>query len=203
MPYQLKSEEQLSVEAMLVAVHDLDPENIKIMFSELDKYLEFPYWVVTDQESDTTDIAADTKFHHAKIHNPRKLISRKLGNFSFKWKQMLDEQDALGFGLGLIFDGISGYLIAYKIMRFANLSTKIEYDERDAVVFYCLHQHARTRKETTEAWEIVYPCIKEHLGYPLSHKLFQKSLDTLAETGIIAIIDNKIHFVETVTTKEE
>ncbi|WP_299781055.1 hypothetical protein [uncultured Roseobacter sp.] len=185
----VESKEKSAVKAVLQQQLSVNDGDVSSKLEALGSYLSFPIIEVEEEEQkyETRFITFDNTF------KPGRMKSRKVGNFRFNLKKFLDELDIVGVALETALDGVTGYLIAYKIVRFGLAGSTVDFDEIETLVFYSLYERCSLPSETGAAYRVTSNYIEQRRGSPLSKAQFHETLDTLARFQVIRIEADQIH----------
>ncbi len=192
------SKEESTVRKVLEEDLSKNPNEAKLLLSQLNSYLSFPK-VQNEIELPRYEYRLVTFDGPPRS---RRMKSRKVGNFVFNWRKLLDEQDIAGLGLEMAIDGVTGWLLVYKIARCGLAGSVIDFDPVEANVFYCLYNKCNLPVITSDAHKKVSECLKDQSGYIIDEDEYQSILDTLDQTRVIRLVDDKIYPNETVKSTQ-
>lgn len=192
------SDEEKAIRAAIEETLNVDQDTASALLNQLGNDLQVPK---IEKEIPEEEIQLRLMTIHDSGRKLR-VRSRKLGNFVFNWRKLIDQQDLTSLGIEYALDGVTSWLLTYKVIRFGLAGSVIDFDEKESFVFYCLYNNSVLPEKTASAYTKIRDCVEKQSASSFSQEEYHQILDALTKYQVIKLKDDIIHQNETVIKRK-
>ncbi|MEI6800342.1 MAG: hypothetical protein WCO04_14185 [Pseudomonadota bacterium] len=197
--FKIESSEQRSVRELLATELSISDDQARELMAEMREVITFPTLHI-EIETPHSLINFVTVTHG---QNGPIVRSRKLGNFQCNWRKLIGKICGIlpDVAVGMTSGEFPVWSLAYKIIRIGLANSVVDFDPREAQIFYCLHRSGVLPIESSRALSAIEPEL-QRLGFPMvNEQQFQSILDQLVFYQTIRIEADRIFLNEEVISR--